>query len=148
MLKIWKRRSRGNRLCWECERAAGSGQGSKACRGGNARQFLEGNRRAWEARERLDQGWTSSFTMQNDQGQVVDLYVPRKCSATNRLITAKDHASVQINVAEVDDEGKMTGSNVTYAFHGGVRETGDSDDSLNRLATEDGLLKQVWSYAK
>lgn len=66
------------------------------------------------------------------QGQVVDLYVPRKCSATNRLITAKDHASVQINVAEVDDEGKMTGSNVTYAFHGGVRETGDSDDSLNR----------------
>lgn len=66
------------------------------------------------------------------QGEVVDLYVPRKCSATNRLITAKDHASVQINVAEVDDEGKMTGSNVTYAFHGGVRETGDSDDSLNR----------------
>lgn len=54
--------------------------------------------------------------MQNDQGQVVDLYVPRKCSATNRLIIAKDHASVQINVAEVDEEGKMTGSNVTYAF--------------------------------
>lgn len=66
------------------------------------------------------------------QGQVVDLYVPRKCSATNRLITAKDHASVQINVAEVDESGKMTGSNVTYAFCGGVRETGDADDSLNR----------------
>jgi small subunit ribosomal protein S21e len=48
------------------------------------------------------------------------------------LITAKDHASVQINIAEVDDEGKMTGEKVTYAFHGGVRETGDSDDSLNR----------------
>lgn len=74
------------------------------------------------------------------QGQVVDLYVPRKCSATNRLITAKDHASVQINVAEVDDEGKMTGSNVTYAFHGGVRETGDSDDSLNRCVSVPNLL--------
>jgi small subunit ribosomal protein S21e len=72
--------------------------------------------------------------MQNDQGQVVDLYVPRKCSATNRLIIAKDHASVQINVAEVDEEGKMTGSNVTYAFCGTLREKGDSDDSLNRLA--------------
>ncbi|BGP55707.1 hypothetical protein JCM8202_003803 [Rhodotorula sphaerocarpa] len=82
--------------------------------------------------------------MQNDQGQVVDLYVPRKCSATNRLITAKDHASVQINVAEVDESGKMTGSNVTYAFSGGVRETGDADESLNRLATGDGLLKGVW----
>lgn len=62
----------------------------------------------------------------------MDLYVPRKCSATNRLITAKDHASVQINVAEVDESGKMTGANVTYAFFGGIRETGDADDSLNR----------------
>merc|ERR1711881_564508 len=88
----------------------------------------------------------SAVTMQNDQGQVVDLYVPRKCSATNRLIIAKDHASVQINVAEVDESGKMTGSNVTYAFCGSVRETGDADDSLNRLATGDGLLKNVWQY--
>ncbi|KAI5477954.1 hypothetical protein MNV49_005746 [Pseudohyphozyma bogoriensis] len=76
--------------------------------------------------------------MQNDQGQVVDLYVPRKCSATNRLIIAKDHASVQINIGEVNEEGKLTGSNVTYAFCGGVRETGNSDDALNRLATADG----------
>ena len=27
--------------------------------------------------------------MQNDEGRVVDLYVPRKCSASNRLIGAK-----------------------------------------------------------
>ena len=39
--------------------------------------------------------------MQNDKGEIVDLYIPRKCSATNRLITAKDHASVQIEIAEV-----------------------------------------------
>lgn len=61
--------------------------------------------------------------------------MPRKCSATNRLITAKDHASVQINIAEVDESGKITGSNVTYALFGGVRETGDADDSINRLVT-------------
>ena len=30
--------------------------------------------------------------MINDAGEVVDLYVPRKCSWTNKLITAKDHA--------------------------------------------------------
>ena len=29
--------------------------------------------------------------MQNDEGRVVDLYVPRKCSASNRLIGAKVH---------------------------------------------------------
>ena len=39
--------------------------------------------------------------MQNDKGEIVDLYIPRKCSATNRLITAKDHSSVQIEIAEV-----------------------------------------------
>ncbi|KAG8063904.1 hypothetical protein GUJ93_ZPchr0004g39376 [Zizania palustris] len=39
--------------------------------------------------------------MQNEEGQMVDLYVPRKCSATNRIITAKDHASVQINIGHV-----------------------------------------------
>ena len=32
--------------------------------------------------------------MQNDKGEFVDLYIPRKCSATNRLIHAKDHSSV------------------------------------------------------
>ena len=39
--------------------------------------------------------------MQDDEGNIVDIYIPRKCSATNRLITAKDYASVQIEIAEV-----------------------------------------------
>ena len=39
--------------------------------------------------------------MQNDEQKIVDLYIPRKCSATNRLIAAKDSASVQIDIAEV-----------------------------------------------
>ncbi|MPC83744.1 40S ribosomal protein S21 [Portunus trituberculatus] len=39
--------------------------------------------------------------MQNDAGEYVDLYVPRKCSASNRIIHAKDHASIQINIAEI-----------------------------------------------
>lgn len=60
-------------------------------------------------------------------------------AATNRLITAKDHASVQINVAEVDENGKMiSGKNVSYAFSGYVRSIGEADDSFNMLATQDG----------
>ncbi|KAI9189665.1 40S ribosomal protein S21 [Blastocladiella emersonii ATCC 22665] len=83
--------------------------------------------------------------MQNDKGDIVDLYIPRKCSATGRLITAKDHSSVQINIADVDENGVLTGSFHTFAFSGAVRRAGESDDSLNRLAQDDGYLKNVFS---
>lgn len=43
--------------------------------------------------------------MQNDAGEMVDLYIPRKCSATNRLIGAGDHASVQFNIGHVSEDG-------------------------------------------
>lgn len=78
--------------------------------------------------------------MQNDSGEVVDLYIPRKCSATNNLIGAKDHASVQLSVAEVDEEGRMTGGFKTYAFCGKVRTMGESDDALNHLCMRDGVI--------
>ncbi|KAF8001374.1 hypothetical protein OXX80_000958 [Metschnikowia pulcherrima] len=87
--------------------------------------------------------------MENDKGQLVELYVPRKCSASNRIIKAKDHASVQINIANVDAEGKaIPGDNTTYALSGYIRSRGEADDSLNRLAQQDGLLKNVWSYSR
>ncbi len=44
---------------------------------------------------------TESRKMQNEEKDIVDLYIPRKCSATNRLIKAKDHSAVQIDVSEV-----------------------------------------------
>ncbi|KIO32544.1 hypothetical protein M407DRAFT_241420 [Tulasnella calospora MUT 4182] len=86
--------------------------------------------------------------MENSQGILVDLYVPRKCAATNRLITAKDHASVQIAICDVDEDGKMLNTFTNFALCGPVREQGEADDSLNRLATRAGLLKTVWQYQK
>ncbi|KAI0818773.1 ribosomal protein S21e [Irpex lacteus] len=86
--------------------------------------------------------------MENDQGVLVDLYVPRKCAATNRLITSKDHASVQIAVADVDADGRALSTSTVFALSGQVRAQGESDDSLNRLATQAGLLRNVWSYQK
>uniref|UniRef100_A0A669C0J9 Small ribosomal subunit protein eS21 n=2 Tax=Oreochromis TaxID=8139 RepID=A0A669C0J9_ORENI len=60
--------------------------------------------------------------MQNDAGEFVDLYVPRKCSASNRIIGAKDHASIQINIAEVDKvTGRFNGQSKTYAICGPIR---------------------------
>ncbi len=61
--------------------------------------------------------------MQNDKGEMVDMYIPRKCSWTKRLITAKDHAAVQINVGNVDPAtGKYTGDYKTFALCGYVRD--------------------------
>ncbi len=62
-------------------------------------------------------------------------------AATNRLITAQDHASVQINIADVDQDGRaIPGQATTYAMCGYVRGQGEADDSLNRLASRDGIL--------
>ncbi|GLJ15981.1 hypothetical protein SUGI_0264550 [Cryptomeria japonica] len=71
--------------------------------------------------------------MQNEEGQNVDLYIPRKCSATNRLITSKDHASVQINVGHLDENGIYTGQFTTFALCGFVRQQGEADSALDRL---------------
>lgn len=63
-------------------------------------------------------------------------------SATGRLVTAKDHAAVQLNVADVDESGRLTGTSKTYVLSGFVRSMSESDDSLNRLCSQDGYLKK------
>merc|ERR1711878_192331 len=86
--------------------------------------------------------WASTRSiMQNEAGEYVDLYIPRKCSASNRIIAAKDHASIQLNIADVDEKtGRMTGSTRTSAICGTIRRMGESDDCLNRLAKKDGII--------
>ncbi|CBK24904.2 uncharacterized protein [Blastocystis hominis] len=60
--------------------------------------------------------------MQNDKGQNVELYIPRRCDWTNRVIDAKDHASVMINVARIDPEtGVATGQVDTISLGGYIR---------------------------
>ncbi|KAL6193768.1 hypothetical protein ACLB2K_034852 [Fragaria x ananassa] len=75
----------------------------------------------------------SFIKMQNEEGQITELYIPRKCSATNRLITSKDHASVQINIGHLDENGNYTGQFSTFALCGYVRAQGDADSGLDRL---------------
>ncbi|KAF3580263.1 hypothetical protein DY000_02032774 [Brassica cretica] len=71
--------------------------------------------------------------MQNEEGVVTELYIPRKCSATNRLITSKDHASVQLNIGHLDADGIYTGQFTTLALCGFVRAQGDADSGVDRL---------------
>ena len=82
--------------------------------------------------------------MQNSEGQYVDLYVPRKCHATNRLIDCKDTASVQItintdglNLENKKDEEKK---NLTMVISGFVRTKGNSDAALNKFLYDKKLL--------
>jgi small subunit ribosomal protein S21e len=78
--------------------------------------------------------------MQNEQGVNVDLYVPRKCSYTNRLVKAKDHSSVQINVANVDPvTGIATGDFVPYCLAGYIRFKSEGDMALTTLVTQKDL---------
>ncbi|XP_011494627.1 PREDICTED: 40S ribosomal protein S21 [Ceratosolen solmsi marchali] len=79
--------------------------------------------------------------MENDAGEFVDLYCPRKCSASNRIIHAKDHASIQITLADVDPTtGRMLDTYTMYAICGAIRRMGESDDCIVRLAKKDGIL--------
>mmetsp|Transcript_5969 Transcript_5969/g.8863 ORF Transcript_5969/g.8863 Transcript_5969/m.8863 type:complete len:146 (+) Transcript_5969:29-466(+) len=76
----------------------------------------------------------SFFNMQNENGENVDLYVPRKCSWTKRLLTAKDHGSVQINVANIDPvTGVYTKEDSTFALSGYVRFRSEGDMALSEL---------------
>jgi len=59
--------------------------------------------------------------MINADGENVDLYIPRKCSWTNRLITATDKGSVQMNIGHLDANGVYSGSYTTVALSGYVR---------------------------
>nr|XP_048299939.1 40S ribosomal protein S21-like [Myodes glareolus] len=79
--------------------------------------------------------------MQNDSGEFVDLYVQWKCSASNCIAGAKDHASIQMNVAEVDRvTGRLNGQFKTYAICGAISRMGESDGPFLRLAKTDGTV--------
>jgi Ribosomal protein S21e len=61
----------------------------------------------------------------------------------DRLITSKDHASVQVVIADVDANGRALPSSTSFALSGQVRAQGEGDDSLNRLATKSGCKLEV-----
>merc|ERR1712083_1256191 len=84
---------------------------------------------------------SESLKMQNNDGEIVDLYIPRKCSSSGAIIGAKDHASVQIAIVDVDESGRALTTNKMYTICGEIRRMGESDDSLNRLAIREIIPK-------
>ena len=81
--------------------------------------------------------------IQNSEGAYVDLYIPRKCHATNRLLDCKDTASVQItlNTDGLNYENKkQEQNNLTMVISGFVRTKGNSDAALNKILYENKIL--------
>jgi len=81
--------------------------------------------------------------MQNDKGEYVDLYIPRRCHATNRLLDAKDTASVQVtlNTDGLNLENKKDDQkNITMVISGFVRTKGNSDAALNKFLYDKKIL--------
>ncbi len=69
------------------------------------------------------------------------------CSvASNRIISAKDHASVQFQIPHVDKDGHLNGQFTTVAFSGFVRGQAGSDAALNKVAQEGGFVSAFPEY--
>ncbi|XP_043854783.1 40S ribosomal protein S21-like [Dromiciops gliroides] len=81
--------------------------------------------------------------MQNDTAEFVDLFLPWKCSLSNRIIRAKDHGSIQMNVAGIDKvKDRFSGQFKTYAICGTIHRMGESDESILWLAKHDGIVSK------
>ncbi len=81
-----------------------------------------------------------------ERNEFVDCSVSPISSATNRIIGADDHGSVQINVGHVNADGVYMGEFSTFAFCGMIRQMGESDAALNRLASEKSLMKNITGF--
>lgn len=77
----------------------------------------------------------------NDKHNLTDIYLPRKCDYTDRIITSKDRSSIQINICDVNDDGTINASKSNIiTICGFVRSTGQSDVALEKVMKERNLI--------
>uniref|UniRef100_A0A8C9NXV7 Uncharacterized protein n=1 Tax=Spermophilus dauricus TaxID=99837 RepID=A0A8C9NXV7_SPEDA len=58
------------------------------------------------------------FNIQNHGAEFMDLYVLQLCTSSNHITGAKGHASIQMNVAEVEKvTGRFNDQFKTYAIY-------------------------------
>lgn len=78
----------------------------------------------------------------NDKHNLTDIYLPRKCDYTDRIITSKDRSSVQITICDFNQDGTidLSKSNI-ITLSGYVRFTGQSDIALEKVMKE---KKIIW----
>ena len=77
----------------------------------------------------------------NDKHSLTDIYLPRKCDYTDKMLTPKDRSSIQLSVCDVNDDGtiNLNKSNI-ITICGFVRGTGQSDIALEKVMQEKGII--------
>merc|ERR1712170_234318 len=80
-------------------------------------------------------------SMKNVNGDDVDLYVPRKCSATSRILHPRDRSSVQLNIPKVDANGRVIPDEFeeSIAISGYIRNKARSDLEIEKILISKGL---------
>ena len=77
----------------------------------------------------------------NLDNKLTDLYLPRKCDYTDKLITPKDNASVQINICDINADGTINlGQSSIITICGFVRSVGESDTAIDKVLREKNLV--------
>ena len=77
----------------------------------------------------------------NDKSKVTDIFLPRKCDYTDRVITSKDYSSVQLSICDLNADGTINLAKPNYVtLCGYVRGTGQSDAALEKVMTEKKLI--------
>ena len=78
--------------------------------------------------------------MRNTKGENVEKYMPKKCSATSKIIGPKDHASVVIRVPDVDENGRVLQNKHTKLnICGYVRDKARSDMEIMKILKSRGV---------
>ena len=77
--------------------------------------------------------------MRNTKGVIVERYMPKKCSATSKILGPKDHSSVSIFIPDVDENGRVVpGKGETFNICGYIRDKARSDKELMKLLRAQG----------
>ena len=77
----------------------------------------------------------------NDKNNLTDIYLPRKCDYTDRIITSKDRSSVQLNICDLNEDGTINlNKSHIITICGFVRYTGQSDIALEKVMKEKKLI--------
>jgi small subunit ribosomal protein S21e len=77
----------------------------------------------------------------NQENKMTDIYLPRKCDYTDRIITSKDHSSIQLSICDLNTDGTINLAKPNLVtISGFVRSTGQGDMALTHLLHEHKLV--------
>jgi len=77
----------------------------------------------------------------NQENKLTDIYLPRKCDYTDRIIPSKDDSSIQLAINDLKEDGTINlGKTNLVTISGFVRSTGQGDMALTHILNENKLI--------